>query len=90
MVGVSVASEFEHAVQVLDDVAPAPDGGGDLDEWMSEGPPGSCWSTGAELPSVSVAVALLLGLAHHCRGVEEGRRARLGAAASASRGHYGQ
>ena len=49
MVGVSVASEFEHAVQVLDDVALLHRmAEGTLMTRMSEGPPGSCWSTGAE------------------------------------------
>ena len=49
MVGVSVASEFEHAVQVLDDVALLHRmAEGTLMSRMSEGPPGSCWSTGAE------------------------------------------
>jgi hypothetical protein len=49
VVGVSVASEFEHAVQVLDDVALLHRmAEGTLMSRVSEGPPGSCWSTGAE------------------------------------------
>ena len=49
MVGVSLASEFEHAVQVLDDVALLHRmAEGTLMSRMSEGLPGSCWSTGAE------------------------------------------
>jgi hypothetical protein len=49
MVGVSVASECEHAVQVRDAFALLHRmAEGTLMSRMSEGPPGSCWSTGAE------------------------------------------
>jgi hypothetical protein len=49
VVGVSVTSEFEHALQVVDDVALLHRmADGTLDARMSEGPPESCWSTGAE------------------------------------------
>jgi hypothetical protein len=92
VVGVSVASEFEHAVQVLDDVA--------LLHRMAEGTlmpgcPRAAWELlehrRRELLSVSVAVAAqLLGVSRTTVVRPPRRRGRLDAAASASRGHHGR